>query len=274
MSPTPDRVRPAPAPAWLGRKNPCVQAEEDDDRQEADADERVARRPRDRPQQVDARQQQHDHPGLDQIAIDLLDPAQDRRRRCAGTAASPREERVAEGRPEGQHDCEDVQEERDTCSRGRRSSRASRETYRRARRRVWRVTRLYDGKVATPPQEECGPVALAGVGRPPRSRSRRRPRRSHRARLAADRSRMRVVGAGGGSPGATARRLRETLSRLPPPSSCSATSLRTGAVMLATVVEAEIRKALAQIPAFELDLRRRSPRHSQLLPRSRAASWS
>ena len=80
-------------------------------------------------QQVDAGEQQDDHPRVDQVAVDLLDPGQDRRRRPRILRRDREEERVAEGRAEGQHDREDVQEQRDLVVRARRSRRrASAET--------------------------------------------------------------------------------------------------------------------------------------------------
>ena len=52
-------------------------------------------------------------PGIDQVAVDLLDARQDRRRRPRVLRRGREEERVAEGRAEGEHDRQDVEEERD-----------------------------------------------------------------------------------------------------------------------------------------------------------------
>ena len=52
-------------------------------------------------------------PGVDQVAIALLHAGEDRRGGARELRRDREEERVAEGRAEGEHDREDVQEERE-----------------------------------------------------------------------------------------------------------------------------------------------------------------
>ena len=81
-------------------------------------------------EEIDPGDQQDDHPGVDQIAIDLLHAGDDRRRGARVLRRDREEERVAEGRAECQHDREDVQEQRDLVAGVAESSRASSaETY-------------------------------------------------------------------------------------------------------------------------------------------------
>ena len=142
---------------------------------DADADEGVARLPGPAAgEQVDSGQQQHDHPGIDQVAVDLLHSGEDRRRRLRVLGRHREEERVAKGRSESEHDREDVQEEQRSCSRGRRSwRRASAESDYLSRR---------DGAAARPSR-------LRGGARPQRGRRRQRRRPCRPTRWAGARSR-------------------------------------------------------------------------------------
>src|SRR5260221_11640820 len=94
-----------------------LEAEEDDDREEADADEGIAPFPGAVSEEIDPCKQQNDHPGVDEIFVDLLNPGHDRRRRLGELRRDREEERVAEGRAEGEHDRQDVQEQRNLVSR-------------------------------------------------------------------------------------------------------------------------------------------------------------
>ena len=73
-------------------------------------------------EQADPGEQQHDHPRVDQVAVDLLDPGQDRRRRARDTAARPRRRtrsRRSARTPAPPRGCAGTAR---SCSRGRRSS--------------------------------------------------------------------------------------------------------------------------------------------------------
>ena len=65
-----------------GLEEGVLEAEEDDDRDEADRDEGSLAVPGAvaGDQQVDAGEQQDDHPRVDQVAVASLDPGEDRRR--------------------------------------------------------------------------------------------------------------------------------------------------------------------------------------------------
>ena len=193
-------------------------------------------------------QQQDDHPRVDQVAVDLLDPGQDRRGRPRVLRRDREEERVAEGRAEGEHDREDVQEQRDLVAgvddRARTSIGGNPISSGRdaaagpPSRRRWRRSAS-----TSPAGAKAAATSSSSAGR--------RPESEDRGRLAEQQR--------GGSPS------------LPAPSSCAATACRIGAVMLATTVGASVGQAFAQVHALAGRARRRWRRRSRRRPRAPAA---
>ena len=175
-----------------------------------------------------------DHPRVDQVAVDLLDPGAGSPGVARGyCGATEKKKRVAEGRAEGQHDREDVEEEADACS------------------RVAIVASIGGKHTPLAATEQQSAAQSPSRRRSASIEAGRREGRRDLVELGGSRPEQTRVGDRGRSP----EQQRGGSGALPrSPTSCAATARRTGAVRLATVVGASGGQPLAQVDALELEL--------------------